>query len=89
MSPLLVDGSYAASAAAPAALLSVGVRWAAAHRACVFGRYRPPGRQRHPADAVADDGARPGADLATPHLPDTRPVAAAGPRTHNRLGGTT
>ena len=89
MSPLLVAGSYVASVAAPAALLSVGVRWAAARRACVFGRYRPPGRQRHPADAVADDGGRTGADLGTPHLPDTRPVAAAGPRTHNRLGGTT
>lgn len=47
MSPLLIDGSYAASVAAPAAL------------------------------------------LGTPQLPDTRPVAAAGPRTHNRLGGTT
>ncbi len=89
MSPLLVDGSYAASVAAPAALLSVGVRWAAARRACVFGRYRPPGRQPHPANAVADDGARTGADLAAPQLPDTPPVAAAEPRTHNRLGGTT
>jgi len=89
MSPLLVAGSYAASVTAPAALLGVGVRWAAARRACVFGRYRYPGRQRHPADAVADDGGRTGADLGTPHLPDTRPVAAAGPRTHNRLGGTT
>ncbi len=44
MSPLLVAGSYAASVTAPAALLGVGVRWAAARRACVFGRYRPPGR---------------------------------------------
>ncbi len=44
MSPLLVAVSYAASVTAPAALLSVGVRWAAARRACVFGRYRYPGR---------------------------------------------
>jgi len=44
MSPLLVAGSYAASVAAPAALLGVGVRWAAARRACVFGRYRYRGR---------------------------------------------
>ena len=88
MSPLLVAVSYAASVAAPAALLSVGVRWAAARRACVFGRYRPPGvsAARHASQPARRPARR---RTGRPHLPATRPVAAAGPRTHNRLGGTT